>query len=277
MLQLPEIGLKRRMTLRKKWLLSLSLVLLVFVIAACSDTDKSDKDNSKDEGTQEEDASGAAQDSAEQPEMPKPDLEGIPKVVAEVNGDKITKEEFETAYEGQFQQAAMQSQMTGQELDQNQLKKQIAESMIGQKLLIQEADNRGYDASEKDINKILDDLAEQNGLKSKDEFMSALKEQGMDKKEVMSQLEMQVKVDQLIAKESGDTKPTDKELKEVYEQYKAQQEQAGGEDGEETETPSFDEMKPDLEAHVKSQKEGEATQKLVEKLQKGAKVTNNLS
>lgn len=163
--------------------------------------------------------------------------------------------------------------MTGQELDQDQLKKQIAESMIGSELLIQEADNRGFTASEEDVNKTVDDLVKQNGLQSKKEFMAALKEQGLPEEEVMTQVETQVKVDQLIADESGDTKPTEEELKEAYDQMKTQQEQMGG---EEAEVPSFEEMKPNLEEQIKMQKEGEAAQKLVEKLRKNADVTVNI-
>lgn len=245
-------------------------------MAACGNEDESAKDNDKGSEAQEEESTETAPEGTEQPEMPKPDLEGIPDVVAEVNGEKITKEEFETTYEGQFQQASMQSMMSGQELDQDQLKKQIAEALIGQKLLIQEADRSGMDASDEDINEILDGLVKQNKLESKDELMAALEEQGMGEKEVMSQLEMQVKVDKLIARESGDIKPTDKELKELYEQFTAQQKQMGGEDGEEAEVPSFDEMKPDLEAQVKNQKEAEASQLLVKKLREDADVTNNL-
>ncbi|MDS8765667.1 SurA N-terminal domain-containing protein, partial [Streptococcus pneumoniae] len=85
------------------------------------------------------------------PEMPEPDLEGIPEVVAEVNGEEVSKEEFETAYTGQFQQAAMQAQMSGQEIDQNQLKTQLAESMVGQKLLVQEAENQELTASDEEV------------------------------------------------------------------------------------------------------------------------------
>lgn len=255
----------------KKWLLGLSLALSVLVITACSNGDEAAEDNKEETNTQEE--SQGDGEGAEQPEMPQADLEGIPEVVAEVNGEEISKEEFETTYQAQFQQMAMQSQMTGQELDQDQLKKQIAESMIGSELLIQEADNRGFTASEEDVNKTVDDLVKQNGLQSKEEFITALEEQGLPEEEVMTQVETQVKVDQLIADESGDTKPTEEELKEAYDQMKTQQEQIGG---EEAEVPSFEEMKPNLEEQLKMQKEGEAAQKLVEELRKNADVTVNI-
>lgn len=258
------------MTLIKKCLLCLSLGLSAFTLAACGDADETAENKNEQPDTQEEAAAGT-EENAEQPQMPEPDLEGIPEIVAEVNGKEIPKEEFEMAYSSQFQQAAMQSQMSGQEVDQTELKKQLAESMVGQELLIQEADNRKLTASQEKVDQTLDELVAQNGLESKEQLMTALEEQGVAEDEVMSQLETQVKVDQLIAEESGNAKATDEELKALYEQVKTQQEQSGGE-----ELPAFEELKPDLEAQVKMQKEGQAAQALVAKLRESADVTINL-
>lgn len=254
----------------KKWFLGLSLGTSLIVLSACGGTDESAENENAQPETEEQAPSG--EESAEQPEMPEPDLEGIPEVVAQVNGEEVSKEEFETAYTGQFQQAAMQAQMSGQEIDQNQLKNQLAESMVGQELLIQEAENQELAASDEEVDQTLEQLAQQNGLESKDEFLSALNEQGMAEDEVMSQIETQVKVDQLIAESAGDTDPSNEELEAAYEQVKAQQEQMGSEE----ELPAFEELKPDLEEQVKMQKENEATQTLVAELREKADVTINL-
>jgi len=265
--------------MNKKWMLSLSLAVTVSVMVACGDANESDEEINEETNTQEEAPAGDNEaaleggEDAEQLEMPEPDLEGIPDVVAEVNGEEIPREEFETTYTGQFQQASMQSQMTGEEVDQDLLKDQVAESMIFTELLIQEANNRDFEATEKDIEETLDEIVALNGLESKDEFMAAMQEQGMDEEEVMSQIEIQVKVDQLIASETGDIEPTDEELEESYDQLVAQQEQMGGDD---VEIPSFDEVKPDLAEQVKQQKEGQATQTLVEQLREDADVTIHL-
>jgi peptidyl-prolyl cis-trans isomerase SurA len=263
--------------MKKKWLLGLSLLLLVFVMVACGDDeDNAAEDNNEDSEAQEEESAEdgqAPEEGTEQPEMPEPDLEGIPDVVAEVNGEEISKDEFETTYVGQFQQAAMQAQMTGQELDQDQLKGQIAEALIGQELIIQEADNQGFEASEEAVNETLDEIVEQNGLESQDDFFAALEEQGVSEDEVMSDLEIQVKVDELIASESGDMEPTDEELQELYDAYTAQMEQA---QGDEAEIPSFEEMESQLTQQAIVQKESEVYQTLVEELQADADITNHL-
>jgi len=271
--------------LNKKWLLSLILVVSVSLLAACGGDDNNEEsetqkeettgDNAEGDNAEGDNAEGGNAAGGEGKQELEPELEGIPDVVAEVNGEEISKKEFVSTYEGQLQQAAMQSQMSGQEVDQDQLKKQIAEGMIGQKLLIQEADNRGFDATEEEINETMNELVEQNGLESKEEFMAALEQQGMNKEEVMSQVETQIKVNQLISDEYGDMEPTEEELKEAYEQMKAQQEQMGQE-GKDSEMPAFDEVKSKIEAQVKSQKESEASQKLVQKLREEADVTINL-
>ncbi|ASK61221.1 peptidylprolyl isomerase [Virgibacillus phasianinus] len=260
------------MTLNKKWILSLLLVVFVSLLAACGNQDETagDKNNdnkseSQEEGAQDKGGKGG------QAEMPKPDLKGTPDVVAEVNGEKIKKDEFESVYKGQFQRAAMQSQMSGQEVDQDKLKKQIAEGLIGQKLLIQEANKRNYKASQEEIDQTLKDLAKQSQMKSTDEFLAALKKQGLDEKKVMSQVETQVKVDKLIASESGDIEPTKEELEKAYEQMKAQQKKMGGK-----KAPAFDEVKPALKEQIKGQKKAKVSQKLVKNLRKDADVTVNL-
>nr|WP_171038057.1 SurA N-terminal domain-containing protein [Aquibacillus sediminis] len=264
--------------MKKKWIMALSLSLSVFGLAACNGGDDAAEENNEETNTQEEtpaennEEMPEGAEGNEQPEMPEADLDGVPDVVATVNGQEISGEEFKTNYEAQFQQAAMQSQMTGEEVDQDQLKQQLVEGMVGQELLIQEADNRDYTASDEALDETLDELVQQNGLESTDEFIAALEEQGMDEQEVMTQLETQVKVDQFIADEAGEFEPTEEELQEAYEQVKAQQEQMGGEQ----ELPSFDELRPDLEQQLISQKESEYTQTLIEELREGADVSINL-
>lgn len=261
--------------MNKKWLVSLLLVLFVLVLAACNNDDETAEDTNDAAETQEEDTvEDSETPNTEQAEMPEADFEGIPEVVAEVNGEEIQRETFETTYEGQLQQISMQAQMSGEapEIDQDQLKTQVIEGMVGQELLKQEANNRDYQASEEAVDELLNGLVEQNGLESKDDFLAALEEQGTDQAEVMSQIELQVKIDQLIASDT-DTEPTDAEVQTYYDQLVDQQEEAGG---EEVEIPSFEEAKPQIATQLKTQKQAEATQTLIDSLRENAEVTINL-
>lgn len=261
---------KGEMTLNKKWLLTLVLVAFVSLLAACGEKEGASGD--KEEEAKQEETEKESSESSKQTEAPKPDLEGVPDVVAKVNGTEIKKAEFETTYKGQFQQAAMQSQMSGQELDQDQLKKQVADTLVGQELLMQEAEKREYEASEEEVNKMLEDLAKQQQAGSAEEFLTALEEQGMGEKEVRSQLQSQIKIDKLIAEEAGDVQPSEEEMQKAYDQMKKQQEKMDTEQ----EVPSFEEAKPTIEQQLTRQKEGQATQKLVDNLREEADVTVNL-
>jgi hypothetical protein len=245
----------------KKSLIASFFIVPLLAVAACSD--------SEEEGN----GDPAEENPLEQEGMPEqPDLEGIPDVVAVVNGNEILREDFVTAYEAQFEQFAMQAQMTGEEIDEDQLKEQTAESLVDNELLVQEADSRGFEATDEDMDETLEELAQQQGLESADDFMDALAEQGMEEGEVRSQLEVQVKLEQLVEDEAGDVEPTEEELRELYEQIEAQQEQMG--EGEEL--PPFDEIRPELEEQAAAENEGEAIQALIGDLREGADVDLNL-
>src|SRR5699024_9788986 len=92
------------------------------------------------ENTEEGQAAEGQSADGETPEMPEPDLEDVPDVVAEINGEEISKEEFEQVYTGQFQQASMMQEMTGEEVNEDELKQQIAEGMVSERLLVQESE-----------------------------------------------------------------------------------------------------------------------------------------
>src|SRR5699024_9195479 len=106
----------------KKWLSSLTIIGTLIFLGACNNDEAAEEDTSKEENTEEvaKQEEGAAAEGQEQAEAPEPDLEGIPDVVAEVNGTEIDKASFEEAYQAQFQQAAMMSQMSGEELNRSE-------------------------------------------------------------------------------------------------------------------------------------------------------------
>jgi len=259
----------------KKALLGLSLTVALLGVSACGGDDGGGDGGNGD-------ASPEAQSTESPQAQPTPDLSGIPDVVAEVNGEEVTKDEFVAAYEGQFQQQAMQAQMSGQELDQDQMKEQTANGMVDTELLVQEAGNRDLEVTDEAKEQTLNEVVEQSQLGSADEFYSAMEEQGMDREQVDSQLETQVQIDQVIADEAGNIEPSEDELRQLYEQQKQQQEQMGqgqgGQGGQpsQQQMPSFEEMKPQLKQQAEMQKESEVAQTLVEGLRENADISINL-
>jgi peptidyl-prolyl cis-trans isomerase SurA len=199
-----------------------------------------------------------------------PDVSDVPDVVAEVNGEEVTKDEFVPIYESQYAQAATQAQTTGQAPDEDALKKQVVDNLVDTELLAQEADSRGIEVSDDDIDAELEDLAAQNQLGSADELIAAVEKQGVTEEQARSQVETQLMVEQLAEDEDGPLEPTDKELRTLYAQAKAQAAQS------KQKIPAFDKAHDQLVEQATSQKVSEVAQTLVTGLRKDADITINL-
>ncbi|GAA4422050.1 SurA N-terminal domain-containing protein [Georgenia halophila] len=265
--------------MRRRIALTIGAALAAFGLAACGGDQGNDGAASPSTSPSTEQGTGAPSEQGtaaqgDQGQMPQPNLDGIPQTVAEVNGEQITKEDFVASYQARFQQAAMQAQQSGQPVDQQQLKQQTVESMVGTELLTQEADNRGYEVTQQQLDQALNEVVQASGLGSPDELMKAMEEQGMGEDEVMSQLETQVEVDRLVGEEAGDTAPSEQEMRQLYDQMAAQQQSSG--QGQGQQMPSFEEAKPQLEQQIQSQKESEAARALVTELRESGDVTVNL-
>ncbi|TNC16670.1 peptidylprolyl isomerase [Georgenia sp. 311] len=203
------------------------------------------------------------------PTAPEPDLEGLPDVVAVVDGVEITREEFEQVYASQLQQAFMQSQMTGQEVDQDQLKQQTAEGLVDTQLLLAEAEARSIAPTDEEVNAAAEELAASSGLGSADELFSMLEQQGLGREEAMDELRLQTSVEQLVADEAGEFTPADEDIQALYDE-------AAGQAGEGGELPPLEEVRPQIEAQLQQQHESEVVQALLEQLRADADITYNL-
>lgn len=226
------------------------------------------------------DAGGSAGDDAKTGEPAKdsaagPNTDDIPDPVAEVNGTEVSKKEFVSVFEGQYQQMSMQAQSSGQPVDEEKLKQQSIEGLVGTVLLDQEAEKRGLKASDKEMDESLAEFAKTNKV-STDEFVAKMGEQGMDREAVMDQIEKQIRVDKLIADEYGEYKPTDKEVQAAYDQVAQQQQQMGGAQGGGQQLPPLEQVRPEVEEQIKSEKQAKDMQKMSEKLRKDADVTVHL-
>jgi peptidyl-prolyl cis-trans isomerase SurA len=222
------------------------------------------------------DGGGAPQaggSGGEQPQMPEADVSDVPDVVATVNGEEITKDEFTSVYEGQLQQMAMQQQTTGQEVDQAALKEQVANQLVDNRLLLQGATEAGIEPTDADIDATLEEIAKQNGLGSADEVVSALEEQGMSEEDVRKDAASQFTLTAYIEQEAEVTEPTDEELKQQYDALVAQQEEAGGDTSQ---VPPFEEIKPQLAQQSVTQQQNEAATTLAAELREAGDVTINL-
>ena len=257
----------------RRTLAALTLTAALGLTAACSGG-QDDPSQASDGGGQAaaSDSGGAA---AGDQQMPEADVSDVPDVVAEVNGEEVTKDEFVQTYESQFQQLMMQQQQSGAgtEVDQDELKSQVAEQLVNNELLRQGAADAGIEASDEDVDTTLDEIAQQSGLDSGDEVVSALEQQGIDEKQVREDAASQFAITSYIEKEADVSEPSEEELKEQYDAMVEQQSQAGGSSEE---MPSFDEVKDQLAEQATTQQQNEAATEIAGKLRESGDVTINL-
>ncbi|WP_238529216.1 SurA N-terminal domain-containing protein [Dietzia alimentaria] len=243
----------------------------VLIAAGCSaGGDDGDTAPAETQAAAEQTEQGDGADSgAEQADGP--DTSGIPDPVAEVNGTKISREEFLSVFESQYKQMSMQAQMTGQPVDEEQLKKMTSEGLVGTELLLQEAKKRGIDVSDDEVKAELAVFAERNQV-SADEFITGMGEQGLDRQDVLDQIDKQLRVQKLLAEEYGEFEATDAEVDQAYKQVADQQAAMGGGEGAQ-QLPPLEEVRGEVEEQVSTEKEAKAMEELSQKLRKNADVT----
>lgn len=197
---------------------------------------------------------------------------GIPDVVAEVNGEEITKDEFVPIYEAQLEQAAAQAQATGEAPDEEALKQATLDDLVDTELLAQEAEARGIEVTDEDVDAELTALAEQNGMKTGEELLAAIAQRGVDEVTARAQIETQMLVEQLVEDESGPFEPTEKELRAIYDD--AKQQAQSGKGGQQI--PPFAQVRSQLVEQAKAQETGSVAGALAEDLREAAEITVNL-
>ncbi len=257
-------------TMRTRPVLGIVVASALLALTSCGGSDPApDKGAAKDEPTSQESAKDEAEPAA-------PGLEDIPDVVAEVNGEEITKDEFATVYAAQFALATQQAEMTGQEPDEKALQEQAVAGLVDTELLTQDAETRGISVSDEEVDAELAALAEQFSMASTDELFAALKEQGTTVEQAREQVETQVMVEKIVIEDEGSIEPTEKELRTLYELAKKQQDDMGKQGGKQEKFPPFAEIKDKLAEQARSEKVNTAAQALLKKLREDADITINL-
>lgn len=254
----------------KKMMFTLITGLMAVVLAACGGNEESKEvKNDHKAKTAETDQQKEQQNQMEEMQK-KLEAQQIDekKTVAIVNDKEIVGSDYNSALasiQGQMQQ--MGQDPTSKEASE-QVKNQTIGSLVGQTLLLQEADKKGYKVSEADINKQLDEVKKQ--FKSEKEFRAALQKSGMDMKTLEAQIADDIKLKQYVEKEVPVSEITDEEIQKTYDQFAEQGKSTG------QEVPKLAELKPQIEQSLKQQKQQEKLVQQVKELKKNAKIDINI-
>jgi uncharacterized lipoprotein YehR (DUF1307 family) len=147
----------------------------------------------------------------------------------------------------------------GQEIVK-QLEKQVLDELIYRELLLQDADKKGYKASDDKVNEKLEGIKSQ--FPDQDQFEEVLKTNKLTLNELKQLISKEIKIEQYIQSEVGEVSVTEEEMKKLYDQHSGQGE----------ELPDFEELKPQLEEQIKQQKTQTEIGVIVERLKNDSEI-----
>ncbi|ALC83560.1 MULTISPECIES: SurA N-terminal domain-containing protein [Bacillus] len=256
----------------KKLIFPLFIGLLAFALTACSSNAEGDKPKeNKNENTaqaDQQDQQKQQQDQQKQMEEMQKKMEQQKiedsKTVAIVNDKELLGSDYNAVLASSQSQLQQMGQDPTSEEAAKQIKEQTINSLVGQTLLIQDADKKGYKASDDEVNKQLEESKKQ--YKSEKEFNDAVKQAGLDADKLKAQFAESITFQKYVDKEIKVDEATDKEIQQYYDQISQQGNSTG------QKPPKLEEIKPKIKEQLEQQKKQEKLVTKVEELKKQSKV-----
>jgi peptidyl-prolyl cis-trans isomerase SurA len=183
-------------------------------------------------------------------QMQNEDTAAISGTVAIVNGEEIAGTELSEQLESLRNASTPQAEQF-KNLTDIQQQEVLLEGIINTELQLQAARGAGVTVSDEEDETQLQSSIDQIG---RTEFENRLAQNGVTEQEVRDDLRNQLLINAYIEQEAGgEITATDQEIDELYQQYIAQIQQASPE-GQESEIPSLEELRPQIEQAVIQQK-----------------------
>ncbi|XKE95034.1 SurA N-terminal domain-containing protein [Metaplanococcus flavidus] len=239
--------------MKKMKLMALPLSLLL-MLGACSDEDKAEE-------TSEPVESEAVPETVIDEPATDLDLPAADDVVVIVNGEEIKG----TVYNSVARQLESSVATQGKKADDPEIAEQVKEQaisvIVGNKLVIQDAIEKGHEVDEEVLEQRFEDL--KNQFENEEQMNVALKRTGFTLDDMKQQLREQLIYESYLADEIEGAEVTEEDLKEAYQGYV---------DSTEGETPEFEEMKPMILQSLEDQNEKQAVYDRIEELREAADV-----
>lgn len=230
----------------KKFMMLFVTLSLAMMLAACGG------DNAEEEKQPDEDVAEQANAEVEVTDEEKVKDDDV---VVNINDSGVKG----THYNAIYAQTKMQMHQFGQDTsDLDKIKDHTLDELIAQELLKQDADKKGVEVSDEEVQSELDEFKEEN----EEQLQSYLNEFEISEETFKEQLFFSIVLDKYITEEIESEEVTDDEAKEMYENLKKQNE----------EIAEFDELKEDIKKSLESQKKQEKLQAKLEKLKESADI-----
>lgn len=234
--------------------LPLSLLLL---LGACSDDGQADNAEETEASAESEDAPQTDVNvPATDLDLPAPD-----DVVVVVNGEEISGTVFNSVARQLESSVATQGKKASSPEVAEQVKEQAITVIVGNKLIIQDAVEKGHEVDEEILEQRLEEL--KNQFENEEQMNIALARTGFTLEDMELQLREQLIYESYLKDEIQGAEVTDEELEESYQGYV---------DSTEGETPEFEEMKPMIRQSLEDRNQKQAVYDRIEELRDAADI-----
>nr|WP_318539253.1 SurA N-terminal domain-containing protein [Terribacillus saccharophilus] len=241
------------------------MLVLAIVLAACGNDEDKSSDNASNADQEE------AQKQMEEMQKKMEEQQVDPdETVATVNGTEIKGEEYNSL----LSSAQQQSQASGSDPTTDdaakEMKDQVLKSLVGNELLLQEAENKDYEVTDKEVDDELKSAKEQ--FEDEDQFNQALEATGSTEDEYKQQMKEGLLVTKYVDSELSPKEVTEDDMKTYYEEMEKQAKESNQEDS----LPKYDDIKDQLKATMEQQNLQTVMLDKVDELEKDADVKYNI-
>ena len=230
---------------------------LLLLLGACSDGDQAE--------SAEEPAVTAESDAAVETVVDAPDtdleLPAADEVVVVVNGEEILGKVYNSVARQLESSVATQGKKASDPEVAEQVKEQAITVIVGNKLIIQDAVEKGHKVDEEVLEQRFEDL--KNQFEDEEQMNISLERTGFTLDDMKVQLRDQLVYESYLEEEIVGAEVTEEELEEAYQGYV---------DSTEGETPEFEEMKPMIRQSLEEQNEEQAVYDRIEELREAADI-----
>lgn len=240
----------------KKMKFIMAPFLLVLVLAACSDNEgtapKEDAAAETTENTSEETA--GAQDT----EL---ELPAEKDVVVAVNGEEILGNVYNSIARQLETSLATQGKKASEPENAQLIKDQAITVIVGNKLILQDAADKGYKADDKLVAERLEELKGQ--FENEEKMNASLEQAGYTMESMESYLAEKIIYEEYLAGEVKGAEVTDEQVKEAYD---------GFVESSEDEAPAYEEMEPTIRQSLEQQNTQQAVYDRIDELKADAEI-----
>ncbi|WP_163536122.1 SurA N-terminal domain-containing protein [Gracilibacillus sp. YIM 98692] len=252
----------------KKLLMMVLAIGFAMVLAACNGEEQTDEETTPESGEEQP-------EETEGEENPEANAEGDnaaavsdeelveeDQAVVSVNGEEISGEQYNRIYP----QMKKMMQQYGQDVgDTDAVKEQTISELVTQQLIVQDAESKGLEVTEEEINAEVESVKEEFG----DQYTTVLESSGFTEESFKKQLQTDLLRDKYMQSEL-DVEVTDEEIEEYYNQVKKQQGQQEGEQAQEL--PELEEIRDTIEEQLAKQKQQQQLGPKIEELRENAEI-----